>query len=110
VNSPSSCLRCGVCCFSELEKFVRVTGDDWVRLGSEAERMAHFIGNRAYMKMQGGRCAALELRSDDDGVKEYFCTLYDRRPQICRDLDRGSPQCEGERALKGERVVNLIGD
>jgi Fe-S-cluster containining protein len=31
---------------------------------------------------------------------DYFCTIYERRPQICRDLARGSPECEGERALK----------
>lgn len=30
---------------------------------------------------------------------EYFCTLYDCRPQIFRDLARGSPECAGERAV-----------
>ena len=77
---------------------MRVTGADWTRLGEAAERVAHFIGrgNEAYMKMSAGHCIALEIRPGP----EYFCTLYDRRPQICRDLARGSPECAGERAVK----------
>jgi Fe-S-cluster containining protein len=99
---PPDCLRCGACCFSPAERFVRVTGADWTRLGDAAERVAHFIGrgNEAYMKMTAGHCAALEIRPGTDGAPEYFCTLYDRRPQICRDLARGSPECAGERALR----------
>lgn len=101
---PSDCLRCGACCHSAAERFVRVTGADWTRLGEEAERLAHFIGrgNEAYMKMSGGHCAALEVRAGADQATEYFCTIYERRPQICRDLARGSPECEGERAVKDQ--------
>ena len=79
---------------------MRVTGDDWARLGEAAERVAHFIGHRAYMKMSEGHCAALELRHGTEGAVEYFCALYAQRPQICRDLARGSPQCAGERTLR----------
>lgn len=99
-----NCLSCGVCCFSRLEKYVRVSGDDWSRLGDKAERVAHFVGNRAYLKIRDGHCAALEARTHRDGQRTYFCTVYDRRPQICRDLERGSPECEGERALKADRT------
>jgi uncharacterized protein len=108
VNPPTDCLRCGVCCFSELEKYVPVSGDDWTRLGDAAGRVAHFIGNRAYMKMADHHCAALELRPAPDGGREFFCSVYDQRPQVCRDLARGSPQCEGERAAKQERVRRLF--
>jgi uncharacterized protein len=100
VNSPPDCRRCGACCFSPSEQFVRVTGDDWERLGTAAGRVAHFIGNRAFMQMTGGHCAALELRRSSGNEPEFFCTLYEQRPQICRDLARGSPECAGERALK----------
>jgi hypothetical protein len=78
--------------------FVRVTGDDWQRLGAAADRVAQFVGHRAYMKMSAGHCGALELRSAARGETEFFCTVYERRPQICRDLARGSPECAGERA------------
>jgi len=100
-----NCLSCGVCCFSRLQTYVRVSGGDWSRLGDEVGRVADFDGHRAYLKIHDGHCAALEVRvCADGGRREYFCTIYDRRPQICRDLDRGSPQCDGERALKGDRA------
>jgi hypothetical protein len=85
---------------------VRVTGDDWSRLGPEAERVAHFIGNRAFMKMADGRCAALEVRAAADGgtAAAYFCAIYARRPQVCRDLGRGSPECEAELMRKAAEV------
>jgi hypothetical protein len=83
---------------------VRVTGADWDRLGVEAERVAHFIGNRAYMRMNDGHCAALDVRVTADGTREFFCTVYEQRPQTCRDLNRGSPECEGELATKGMRL------
>lgn len=103
VHPPTDCLRCGVCCFSRLDTYVRLTGDDWRRLGDAAERVARFVGNRAYMKMADGRCAALERRRTPEGESVYFCTVYEQRPQVCRDLARGSPECEGEIAVKGER-------
>lgn len=103
----AACLRCGVCCFSRLETYVRVTGDDWTRLGPDAERHAHFIGHRAFLRMHEGHCAALAIRPDPDrpGGARYVCTIYEHRPQICRDLARGSAECEGEIALKGDRVA-----
>jgi hypothetical protein len=97
-----------VCCFSRLETFVRVTGDDWSRLGESADRVAHFIGHRAYMKMAGEHCAALDLRRGADGQPEYFCSVYAERPQTCRDLDRGSAQCAGECETKRGRVARLM--
>jgi uncharacterized protein len=97
-----------VCCHSSSERFVRVTGSDWARLGDAAERVAHFTGrgNEAYMRMADGHCAALVVRSAGDGP-EFFCTIYETRPQICRDLARGSPECDGERTLK---VVETTAD
>lgn len=104
----TGCLNCGVCCHSKLDTYVRVTGADWERLGVEAERVAHFIGNRAFMRMKeaggAGCCAALDVRTTADGAREFFCTVYERRPQVCRDLARGSPECEGELAAKAGRL------
>lgn len=97
---PVSCLACGACCRSEGRAYVRVTGDDWTRLGAEAERWAHFLGHRAYLRMRGGACAALEIRRNEGGGAVHFCTIYDRRPEVCRALERGSPQCEAERMRK----------
>jgi hypothetical protein len=103
--APEDCRRCGVCCFSPVEQYVPVTGADWTRLGPIAEIFAHFIGNRAFMRMRQGHCAALAVRRTPEGNLDFFCALYDQRPQICRDLARGSPQCEGERETKAAWVA-----
>lgn len=107
MSLPSTCLGCGVCCFSNLKSYVRVSGNDWSRLGDAAGRVAEFDGHRAYLKIHDGHCAALEIRTGIGGGREYFCTIYERRPQICRDLARGSPQCEAEIELKGDRAGQL---
>ena len=98
LNTNPECLHCGACCFSRGEEYVRVAGEDWERLGGDAGRLAHFIGNRAFMRMRDGHCAALEVRA---ATGEYFCTIYERRPGICRELGRGSAACEAEREMKG---------
>jgi uncharacterized protein len=105
VKTPTDCRSCGVCCFSRSESYVAVTGHDWSRLGAEAERLAVFSNNRAFMRMIDGHCAALIVRPDESGGRDRFCSVYERRPQICRALERGSPECAGERATKAQSVA-----
>ncbi len=80
--------------------YVRVTGDDYERLGERAPELVWFDENRAYMRMLDGRCAALRV---DENARRFVCTAYDVRPTTCRELDRGSPQCLGEREAKAKR-------
>ena len=81
-----------------------MTGHDWEQLGADADQLAHFIGHRAFMQMKGGHCAALEIKADVAGV-HYACSIYDRRPEICRILERGSPECLGELETKAASVI-----
>ena len=106
-KAPDDCRRCGVCCFSDSSEYVWVRGDDWAQLGDDADKLAHFIGHRAFMRMREGHCAALAVRRDAENRAEFFCTIYDRRPQICRDLARGSAECEADRETKGAHVARL---
>lgn len=76
-----------------------VTGKDWSRLGDNADRLAVWNNNKAFMRMQDGHCAALRIESAAAGSR-FVCSIYDRRPQTCRDLARGSPQCEADWAQK----------
>ncbi len=102
------CLACGACCFSELPTYARVTGDDHSRLatlGERAPELVQFIGNRAYMRIVDGRCAALEI---DRANRRFVCTVYAVRPTICRELGRGSPECRGEIATKADRPGALL--
>ncbi len=102
MTSSATCLACGVCCFSTLETYVRVSGDDYSRLGDSADRLVRFESNRAYMHMIEGHCAALDIESD---TGQLVCSVYEKRPQACRDLARGSSACEGEIATKRERPL-----
>ena len=90
-------MRCGACCYSEGAHHVRVTGDDWSRLGEDADRLAHFLGNQAFMKMDADahRCAALVVTRG-----RFVCSIYETRPATCRELARLSPACEGELVTK----------
>ena len=100
MEDAPACLDCGTCCFSTLDTYVRVTGDDYARLGDRAEALTTFVGNRAFMRMIDGHCAALRV---DPVARRFACTVYDARPATCRDLARGSPECLGEIATKGDR-------
>jgi hypothetical protein len=40
MSSAPECLACGTCCFSNLEMYVRVSGDDHARLAERAEELA----------------------------------------------------------------------
>ena len=99
VDDLPPCVECGACCFSNLETSIRVTGDDHERLGAAADELVHFVGNRAYMRLSAGHCAALAA----EGTGQFLCRVYESRPTICRELARGSPQCAGERFTKGSR-------
>ncbi len=100
------CLECGVCCFSRLETYVPVTGDDYSRLGERTDELVRFDGNKAFMRMLDGHCAALVVEKSSGRL---VCGAYDTRPQTCRDLTRGSSACRGEIATKQERPLLALG-
>lgn len=104
VETPE-CQKCAACCFSQLARYVRVTGDDYARLGEVAESYVCFIGNRAYLRVIDGHCAALRY---DLEQRQFVCQVYERRPDICRELARGSAACAGERDAKGERPLAYL--
>lgn len=97
-----ACLACGTCCFSLLDTFVKVTGDDYARLAGRAEELVWFDGTRAYMRMSDGHCSALTI---DARTGTFVCGAYELRPQVCRDLERASGNCLAERDAKSERPL-----
>lgn len=82
-----------------------MTGDDYERLGDVAETLVVFLGNQAFMRIERGHCAALVL---DPEQETFLCSVYERRPAICRDLARGSGACLGELATKGDRPKRAL--
>ena len=63
-------------------------------MGDQAPALVHFVENKAYLKMVDGHCAALVV---DPETEQFVCSAYEVRPTICRELERGSSQCEAER-------------
>lgn len=95
-----ACLACGACCFGDTERYVPVSGDDYARLGQAAETLTNFLENRCFMRMEHGHCAALRIEPEG----RLVCTVYEQRPDVCRELARGGPACAAERARKHERA------
>ncbi len=93
--SELDCLRCGACCTSPSARHVPVTGRDWDRLADRADELTDWTESHAFMRMERGRCIALA-----DDADRLRCTVYERRPDVCRELERGGPACEAERARK----------
>ncbi|MEI9950297.1 MAG: YkgJ family cysteine cluster protein [Pseudomonadota bacterium] len=100
-----ACLGCGACCFSKLANYVRVDGADHSRIGVQVDELTHFDGNRCYMNMSEGHCAALVI---DLAMRRFVCSIYETRPSTCRDLERASPACQGEIHEKSERPLLLL--
>ena len=100
-----ACLECGACCFSKLANYVRVEGADHALIGDRVAELTVFDGNRCYMRMSDGHCAALVV---DVNTQRFVCSIYRYRPAVCRDLERGSPACRAEIHEKGERPPALL--
>ena len=101
------CLACGVCCFTTLPTAIRVTGDDHARMGELAEEFTFFHGNRCYVRVDEirGHCSALRV---DTERARFVCSIYEVRPQVCRDLAREGPACAAERHEKSTRPDVLL--
>ncbi len=61
-----------------------------------------FDGHRAFMHMEDGHCAALQV---DGASGEFRCGAYADRPDVCRELARLSSSCDAERFQKAERAL-----
>ncbi len=92
---PGDCCECGACCFSSSDSYVPVTEADRARLGAGADAVTHATTGGWFLRMKEGRCAQLEHLDGD-----WVCAIYRQRPDACRMLERGSPDCLAERTLK----------
>ena len=103
-NVPE-CVDCGVCCFSTAKDYLRVAGADYERLGDVAASLTLSIENRTYMRIVDGHCVALTYEPIQ---KKFLCSVYERRPDVCHWLERGSGNCLGEISTKSERPQTLV--
>jgi Fe-S-cluster containining protein len=98
------CRTCGACCHGD-EMWVHLVASDDERLGDERVRRLTVLTEhgRGYfarsMAMIGGRCAAYRDRLDDGGGGG--CSIYEVRPDICREFQAGSADCHAARRRRG---------
>ena len=83
-ESAITCSTCAACCCQLEVMLITDTGvperyidtDDW--------------GGEVMLRLDDGWCAALDRDT-------MMCTIYDRRPLICREFEMGAPECIAER-------------
>lgn len=120
-ESPG-CLRCGECCrnfkvelspfdIERIAAFCRITVEDmWDRYLSPGA----FSWNEGYGMLAKSACPAIDghrsvdERPEDgcvflgnDGEGHFICTIYQVRPEVCRDYPAGSSGCAQRDQQKG---------
>jgi Fe-S-cluster containining protein len=90
------CQICGACCYGPGE-YVAVIASDLCRMSSTVQgRYLQRVGERVYLKMVHGHCAALHARQG-----HYSCRIYKMRPQPCHVVEAGSRECLVARQRRG---------
>ncbi len=83
------CLDCGACCHSQNPRLVELLGADAVRVPPALVERDPDGGTHMRMRPHAGRqcwvCAALQ--------PDNACSIYAQRPFLCREFERGSPEC-----------------
>ena len=84
-DDDNPCLSCGACCACYRVSFYWAQTDEMAPDGVPADLTEKLNAFRAVMKgtnQHNPRCVALD---GEVGVR-VRCTIYDRRPGLCRDL------------------------
>ncbi|HET6283754.1 MAG TPA: YkgJ family cysteine cluster protein [Polyangia bacterium] len=93
-EAPVDCRTCGACC-REAYHAVSVSMRDPVVWKQPKLVVRH--GPRFEILRDGDRCAALGSR----GIERYTCSIYEDRPQACRDFAAGGRHCLDARRRVG---------
>jgi Fe-S-cluster containining protein len=85
---PPDCQSCGACCAG---------GPKWVEVTeADAERLLD------HTLLDGGDIESFSMKTDEDRRcvalagcigHDVACTVYERRPEVCREVERGSETC-----------------
>jgi hypothetical protein len=99
---PVDCATCGACC-REAYHSVTVSVRDPVVW--KQPQLVERHGHRFEIRRDGGRCAALVDRRNDaargPGARVFTCSIYEDRPQACRDFAAGGRHCLDARRRVG---------
>lgn len=92
------CMTCGLCCYIPL--IVPVTRAESERLNSYCDILLDdneeaIVVDRVLTRNDDGRCRNLEGTLGE----KIGCTIYNDRPQVCRDFEAGSDRCHEYRRM-----------
>jgi len=98
------CQSCGACCKAhpsyEGMNYVRIYNEDAQRMTPE-QRQQYTVklrgGAHAMRLVEDKRCAAL----DGEIGSCVSCRIYDNRPEVCRNFERGDDSCRFARMEAG---------
>jgi Fe-S-cluster containining protein len=94
----ADCVACGRCCHHGPRTVTLLEADE-VRLGPERLARLTVLHDRPpwfrFLRNDGERCAALDRTTPD----RHPCSIYDARPDGCREVEPGSPCCLEARRL-----------
>ena len=97
------CQQCGACCTHAGDVVVETTDKKLPRhLTRSVRGMVGFgsweteMGTRIMARTSCNSCVALK-----GGPGRYSCRIYDKRPEVCREFESGSPECLAARRLAG---------
>ena len=97
---PADCERCGACCSFDSPTFVPLNEEDVERLGTLDVIEMH--EGRPHMGSRNGKCIALD---ETNGLSQ--CSIYDERPELCRDFHQGSSECRSVLLAARKQMVLL---
>lgn len=86
INLPESCLGCKGCCTN---MGVNILDTEDILFPVEMTETTITPKGRVFRWMKhklNGECIALDSNTG-------YCTIYDYRPTICKDFQRGSEEC-----------------
>jgi Fe-S-cluster containining protein len=98
---PLDCRTCGACCVPELKLpfYVGVTERDLARLTPRFRSRNVARGSILTKVDRVGHCVCVALQGTVG--RRVNCTIYERRPDACRQLEAGRRACHKARRQAG---------
>jgi uncharacterized protein len=97
-SDGSDCVACGRCCHHEPRTVTLLEADE-VRMGEPLLTKLTVLHDKPpyfrFVKNDGEACGAL----DRSRPNHYPCSVYEVRPDGCREVEAGSPACLEARRL-----------
>ncbi len=109
MSGPLTCLCCGKCCFVDLTAYAHK--EDFERWRSEGRQDILEIIAHRHLLWAGDRMISVDTGDYprecpflyNEG-KKYLCSIYETRPQVCREYQPGSsPLCPQWKPEKNDK-------